>query len=346
MSLTKEILDLLAPNWGEGDPTAEEGWAREAMKTLMAAAADSENHVSIAAFLAALQVRGPRGSHLAGFASALRSMGRKIDFNEPNLVDTCGTGGGIPSLNISTGAALLAAAAGAKVAKHGNRGVTSACGSADILEALGITITPEESKLQRCMREANFAFLFAPHFYQPMGWVRPVRIKMGIRTVFNQLGPLLNPAGAKRQIIGVFHGSQITPTAEALLALGAEIAWVAHGLDGMDEISPLGPSLVARVRQGDPISPETWNLSEASLDPADPLAAAPSGTSAESADRILRGLTDPDSPEFAVLAPTAAAAIHLGLGLDLPQAADLARSTAASGKARDTIRILVEATGP
>lgn len=319
-------------------------WAREAMRTLLASAEDPESHVSIASFLVALQIRGATGAHLSGFAAAIRSVGTSIDFGLPNLVDTCGTGGGSPSFNISTGAALLAAGAGAKVAKHGNRGVTSACGSADLLEALGITITPSHDKLKTAMAETGFAFLFAPHFYEPMKWVRPIRQKIGVRTVFNQLGPLLNPAGAKRQIIGVFHPSLLVNTAQALVHMGAERALVVRGEDGMDEISPVAPTTMVRISQGTAAEPDRWSPDRLGRSHPALESLAPGATPSDSAAKVMTGLTDPSSDEFLCLLPSAAFAVSFSLDVDLSEAVARVHEAAASGQAKQVVADLARVT--
>ncbi len=333
------MLDLLSDDWNLLSDDQQIAWAREAMNTLIASAEDSSNHISIAGFLTALQVKGAKGTHLAGFASALRRLGRSIDFNSDSLVDTCGTGGGSPSFNISTGAALLAAAAGAKVAKHGNKAVTSRSGSADVLNALGIGITPDEEKLQTSMKEAGFAFLFAPFFYEPLKNLAPIRMSLGIRTVFNQLGPLLNPANADKQIIGVYDPALLQPTAQALHLLGANESLVVHGSDGLDEITPTGDTSVWRAGSS---KPETWQTTLFISAPLNHEDIAPGDSAAQSAEMIETALNEVDSVPFLAVLPSAATAVSLSLNLTLEESTALCREAAASGSGSRVLSILRE----
>lgn len=309
------------------------------MNTLIVAAEDPDAHISIAGFLTALQVRGAKGGHLAGFAQALRKLGSRVDFGLPNLVDTCGTGGGAPSFNISTGAALLAAGSGAKVAKHGNRAVTSRSGSADVLAALGIGITGDEAKLKESMARTGFAFLFAPFHYQTMKNLAPIRAKLGVRTVFNQLGPLLNPAGAKRQIIGVYDSRLIGPMAQALKLLGSERSLVVHGEDGLDELSPVSAS---RVRWAGAEEDEVWRPSGFFSDPLLAEDIAPGEEPSDSAAKILEGLSRLASPAFRALLPSAATAVSLSLDLERNEAVAQVRDAVHSGSALRVIEALRE----
>lgn len=309
------------------------------MNTLIVAAEDPDAHISIAGFLTALQVRGAKGGHLAGFAQALRKLGTRVDFGHSNLVDTCGTGGGTPSFNISTGAALLAAGAGAKIAKHGNRAVTSKSGSADVLAALGIGITGEEAKLKASMERTGFAFLFAPYHYLTMKNLAPIRAKLGVRTVFNQLGPLLNPAGAKRQIIGVYEARLLEPMAEALHLLGSEKSLVVHGEDGLDEISPVSST---RIRWAGSREEEIWRPSGFFSESLQADDIAPGEEPSDSAAKILEGLSKADSPAFRALLPSAATALSLSLDLERREAVERVRSAVQSGAAMGVVETLRE----
>lgn len=339
MPLRQEMLDLLSDEWNLVPADQQIVWAREAMNTIIASAEDPSNHISIAGFLASLQVKGAQGAHLAGFAGALRRLGRSIDFGSDQLVDTCGTGGGSASFNISTGAALLAAAAGAKVAKHGNKAVTSRSGSADVLSALGIGITPDEEKLQTCMKEAGFAFLFAPFFYEPLKNLAPIRMALGIRTVFNQLGPLLNPAGARRQVIGVYDPKLLRPTAEALHLLGVDKALVVHGSDGLDEITPTGPT---HVWWAGASSVELWEASQFISSPLTQEEIAPGEDPKHSAGLIEAALTQSDSIPFRAILPSAATAISLSLDLTIEDSVKRARESVESGGGARVLQILRE----
>ena len=209
--------------------------------------------VETAALLAVLATRGEQAPELAGFVEAMRARAIPIpltDEERAELVDTCGTGGGGPlTFNISTGAALVAAAAGAKVAKHGNRAVTSQAGSADVLEALGVPIALGPEMAAECLRETGFRFLFAPLYHPAMKAVASLRRALGFRTIFNLCGPLTNPAGARSQVIGVLAPSRVLLVGRTLAALGAKRAFVVHGTDGIDELTTTGESVVARIEE-------------------------------------------------------------------------------------------------
>src|SRR2546427_10368627 len=203
----------------------------------------------IAGLLVGLRVKGETPDEVAGAARALRAAMVHVDADGVHLVDTCGTGGGaVGTFNISTGAAFVAAGAGAAVAKHGNRSFTSQCGSADVLEALGIGIGLDATGAARVLREARVAFLFAPNFHPAMRHVGPVRRELGTPSIMNLLGPLANPAGAMRQVVGVADRDRAPLLAAALARLGTEHALVVHGRVGMDEISPIGVTDVWEVR--------------------------------------------------------------------------------------------------
>jgi anthranilate phosphoribosyltransferase len=204
-----------------------------------------------AAFLIALRSKGESAEEVAAAARVLRRFALPVATLRAPLVDTCGTGGdGAHTLNISTGAALVAAACGVAVAKHGNRSVSSRCGSADVLEALGLPLELEAEQVGALLDAEGFAFLFAPRFHPAMRAVMPVRRSLAVRTVFNLLGPLANPAGVTRQVVGVFAAAVMPLVAAALAVMGAERAWVVHGDDGLDEISLAAPTRVLEVRDG------------------------------------------------------------------------------------------------
>jgi anthranilate phosphoribosyltransferase len=205
----------------------------------------------IAALLVALRVKGETPDEIAGAAQALRARATRVDVPLDRLVDTCGTGGdGAHTFNISTAAAFVAAAAGARVAKHGNRAASSKCGSADVLAALGAEVELAPDGVAACIQECGIGFLFAPRHHAAMRHVAPVRKELGIRTLFNLLGPLANPAGARRQLLGVPAPHLVPVLAATLVELGAERAFVVHGHGGLDEISPAGATRVAEVRGG------------------------------------------------------------------------------------------------
>jgi anthranilate phosphoribosyltransferase len=222
--------------------------AREAMSSIMAGEATP---AQIGGFLVALRIKGETPDEIAGFAEAIRGHVLAVEPERDDLVDTAGTGGdGQATINISTAAALLAAAAGAGVAKHGNRAVSSASGSADVLEALGFSLEADPERIARSIDELGFGFLFAPTHHPGFRHAAPVRRELATRTVFNVLGPLTNPAGARAQIVGVYDPGLVPTIAEVLSRLGARRAFVVHGAFGVDELSPAGPNLVCEVANG------------------------------------------------------------------------------------------------
>jgi anthranilate phosphoribosyltransferase len=239
-----------------------EGEAERALETIMEGSAPA---AATAALLTALRVKGEAVPEIVGFARAMRRFAEKVDAPD-SVVDTCGTGGDAKgTINVSTAAAFVARGAGVVVAKHGNRAATSRAGSADVLEALGAEIELGPEKVSLCITEAGIGFMFARTHHPAMRFVAPVRAELPFRTVFNLLGPLTNPAGARRQLVGVFGGAYVRPVAEALRDLGAEKALVVHGTDGMDEITVTDRTLVADVSEGGideyEISPEDFGLS-------------------------------------------------------------------------------------
>lgn len=298
----------------------------------------------IGAALAAMAVKGVSGRELAAFAAEVRDNATEVKAGPTNLVDTCGTGGGAPSFNVSTAAALIAAAAGATIAKHGNRGVTSPCGSADVLEALGVRIGAEPERLLHMLETVGIAFMFAPAHHLALRHVGKVRKELGFRTLFNMIGPLANPAGASRQLVGVYDPGVIRPMAEALAQLGTQRAFVVHGNDGLDEISPVTSTEVCEVSDGQVferrLSPEEFGLA-----PVDPSALAPAETIEGNADLLVEALSDKDSPRSQAVLPSAAAALFLaGVAPNLIAGASLARSAVSSGAAMSKLKSLAEAS--
>jgi len=238
--------------------------AGEAERSLEEIMEGTVNPAVTAALLTALRVRGESVGEIVGFARAMRRFAEKVRAPE-GVVDTCGTGGDAKgTINISTAAAFVARGAGVVIAKHGNRAATSQAGSADVLEALGAEIGLGPEEVGRCIAEVGIGFMFARTHHPAMRHVVPVRAELPFRTVFNLLGPLTNPAGATRQLVGVFHGDYVRPVAEALKELGAEKALVVHGTDGLDEITVTAPTLAAEVSDGDvteyEVSPEQLGL--------------------------------------------------------------------------------------
>ena len=231
----------------DGHDLGREG-AREVMGSVMRGEATP---AQIGGFLIALRLKGETADEIAGCAEAMREHVLPVRPRRDDLVDTAGTGGdGAHTLNISTAAALVAAAAGAGVAKHGNRAVSSACGSADVLEALGFRLELPPERIASSIDELGFGFMFAPGHHPAMRHAAPVRRELATRTVFNVLGPLTNPAGARGQVVGVYAPTLVRTIAEVLARLGARRAFVVHGAGGIDELSPAGPNLVAEVVDG------------------------------------------------------------------------------------------------
>jgi anthranilate phosphoribosyltransferase len=268
----------------------------------------------IAALLAALRTKGETAQEIAGAARVMRARGTGVPTTREPLVDTCGTGGDFSgSFNVSTAAALVVAAAGIPVAKHGNRAASSRCGSADVLEALGVTIDLEPELVGRSIDELGIGFLFAPRFHPAMRHAAQARREIGIRTVFNLLGPLTNPAGARRQVIGVPSAAAVPTIAAVLRELGVEAAVVVHGIEGLDEISVCGPTRIATVR--------AEAVEEATIEPADMGLATFSSAEIAGGDaienaRILRDILEGrgSDAQRAVVAANAGAAIWVGDG--------------------------------
>ncbi len=273
--------------------------------------------IQIAALVTAIAARGTTVDELSGFVQALRAMGQPVPLNDAErdeLVDTCGTGGdGQGTFNISTAAALVAAAAGVKVAKHGNRGITSKCGSADVLEALGVPVELSPERAVECLRQTGFMFLYAPSLHPAMKRVKPLRRALGFRTIFNLAGPLANPAGAKAQVVGVFAGVGLV--ADSLARLGVRHAFVVHGRDGLDELTLNGVSEVAEVREHT-VRNFTLEAGDAGLQQA-PLSALQgfdAGGNASLIEQILQGESGPRRD--VVLLNAAAALVIAGRALD------------------------------
>jgi len=300
----------------------------------------------IAALLMGLRVKGETAEEVAGAARALRDAMVRVEANGAHLVDTCGTGGGVVStFNISTAAAFVAAGAGAVVAKHGNRSFTSRCGSADVLEALGVRISLDAADAARVLREACLTFLFAPTFHPAMKYAGPVRRELAVASVMNLLGPLANPAGVRRQVVGVADADRAPLMAGALARLGAEHALVVHGRIGMDEIAPQGITDVWEVQNG---RVNAWEVDPADHGLAIEDVAGLSGAEPRAnAARIERLLGDgPDDPAGrAALLLNAGAAIYVaGLVASYADGVARAREAVRAGRARDALERLRRAT--
>ncbi len=300
--------------------------------------------VQTAAFLIALRTKGETVGELIGLARTMRRLAAPVDAPSADLVDTAGTGGGPSTFNISTAAALVAAGTGCRVAKHGNRSNTSRCGSADLLEALGVRIELGPPDVARCIDEVGFGFMFAPRYHASMKHVVPVRRDLAVRTVFNFLGPLTNPAGASRQLLGVSDRHYQETIAEALVGLGCERALVVAGEDGIDELTIAGPTRVIEVRDG---GTEEWYVEPDDVGAAPaPLEAIAGGDPSENA-KVVRGVLDGIAgPALEVVALNAGAAILVGGGADdLAAGVERAREAISSGAARRVLDRLVELSG-
>ena len=296
--------------------------------------------VQIAALLAGLRVKGETASELAGFAGSLRGHAVRVDCGIDNLVDTCGTGGArLKTFNISTAAAFVAAGAGVYVAKHGNRAITSKCGSADVLGALGVNVDPGVENVAKCIREARIGFMFAPKFHPAMKYVQPIRKELGFRTVFNILGPLANPAFASAQVMGVPEEGMMAMIAETLKLLGIERALVVHS-DGLDEISTMGPTKVLSLKDGQiessEIKPEDFGMERAEFDL---LAGGDAETNAVIVRDVLCGKETGARKDIVVL-NAAAAIIVSGKADDFAGGIKLADESISSGAAEAARRCL------
>jgi anthranilate phosphoribosyltransferase len=295
----------------------------------------------IGGFLVALRFKGETAEEIAGCAEAMRAHVLPVRPTRDDLVDTAGTGGdGAHTLNISTAAALVAAAAGAAVAKHGNRAVSSASGSADVLEALGFSLEQPPARIAASIDELGFGFMFAPTHHPAMRHAAPARRELATRTVFNVLGPLTNPAGARAQVIGVYAPGLVRVMAEVLAQLGARRAFVVHGAGGIDELSPAGPNLVCEVVDGE-VRERTIDPQELGLDRCDPDALR-GGTPAENAASIRTVFAGaPGGPRDAILLNAAGAIAAAGHAADLREGIELARAAVDSGAAAARLDELV-----
>jgi len=301
--------------------------------------------VQKSALLVALRMKGETPEEITGAALAMRERVTPLNVYRAQLVDTCGTGGdGRGTFNISTVAALVAAAAGANVAKHGNRAVSSACGSADLLVALGVNIDLDAPRMSRVLEETGIAFLFAPKLHPAMGAVAPIRRELGVRTIFNVLGPLTNPAFARRQVLGVYAAHLVDVIARVLLALGADHAMVVHSHDGLDEISISAATQICEVIDGEirdyTLEPEALGVERA---PIEEIAGGDSAENARIALAILSGETNGARRD--IVAVNAGAALYVsGAVSTLRDGVALASNTIASGAAMRKLEELASAT--
>ncbi len=311
--------------------------AREVMGSVMEGEATP---AQIGGFLVALRLKGETPDEIAGCAEAMRAHVLHVRPQRDDLVDTAGTGGdGQSTINISTAAALVAAAAGSAVAKHGNRAVSSASGSADVLEALGFSLEQEPERIARSIDELGFGFLFAPSHHPAMRHAAAVRRELGTRTVFNVLGPLTNPAGARAQIVGVYSPQLVRTIADVLARLGSRRAFVVHGAAGIDELSPAGPNLVCEVVDGEVHEREIDPL-ELGVPRCDP-AELRGGSPEQNALVIREVFAGRDgAARDAILLNAAGAIAAGGHATDLREGLALAREAVASGAAGERLEAL------
>ena len=341
MGVLKELLK----------PLAEDGAAltrEQAVAVLEEILTGEVPEVLVASMVAVMATRGEQAPELAGFVDVMRARVTPVpltDEERASLVDVVGTGGGGPlTFNISSGAALVAAAAGAKVAKHGNRAVTSRCGAADVLEALGVPITLGPEMAAECLRETGFMFLFAPLYHPAMKILGPLRKTLGYRTIFNLVGPLSNPAEARTQVVGVLAPSKVLLVGRTLVALRAKRAFVVHGLDGIDELTTTGESVVARVEESETgestlkasrVTPEMAGLPIATLDQ---IVGGDVATNASLLFDVLTGI--PGARRDIVLFNAAAGLVAAGLATDLKQGVEMGAEAIDSGQAAVTLEKL------
>ena len=336
--MSDDLKPLLA-KVADGQSLAE-AEAERAFDIIMSGEA---TQAQIGAFLMGLRVRGETVDEIAGAVRVMRAKALKVEAPD-DAIDVVGTGGDASgTYNISTGAALVVAAAGVPVAKHGNRALSSRSGAADVLEALGVDIEADMALVKRSIWEANIGFLMAPRHHSAMRHVGGPRVEMGVRTIFNLLGPLSNPAGVTRQLTGAFSRDWIEPMASALMLLGCERAWVVHGSDGIDELTTTGSTYVAELDDG--------RIRTFEVTPADaglPLARAEDlkGGDAETNAGAIRGLLDGGTGAYrdVVLYNAAAALVVAGKAEDLRSGVAVAGEAVDSGEARATLDRLVAIT--
>ncbi len=327
-----ETLDRLA----SGEDLDERG-AEQVLAEIMEGRA---GEIEIAGILIALRTKGETVDELVGMARTMRRLATRVEPGRDDVVDTAGTGGGPSTFNVSTVAALVAAGAGCAVAKHGNRSNTSLCGSADLLEELGVPLDLSPEEIAASIDENGFGFMFAPLHHEAMRHVVPVRKALGVRTIFNLLGPLTNPAGARRQVVGISDRAFQDRIAAALAGLDAEHALVVSAADGTDEIALTSPTRILEVRNGD-VREWTVEPDQLGLRPAEPEELA-GGTPAENADTARRILTGDDSPARDLVLVNAAAAILVaGRADDLTEGVGIAAEAIDSGAAARVLERLV-----
>jgi anthranilate phosphoribosyltransferase len=345
------ILDALHQVANHGRSLSREQ-AREVMSEMLAGRA---TQAQIGALLVALHMKGETIEEIVGFAEAIRNAAANLELRANSsldvsgterdaLVDTCGTGGDASgTFNISTATSFVVAGAGVRVAKHGNRSVTSQCGSADVMESLGIRIDLPPSRVAECLEKVGLAFLFAPTMHSALRYVQPVRRELKLRTVFNLLGPLTNPAKASAQVVGVYSKALVEKVAQALCMLGLKRALVVHGSDGLDEITTSGETYISEVRDGTVrsyrVAPEQFGIKRSGLDE---LSGGDAAANAQLIRNILNG--EQSAKRDVVVLNSAAALVAASRANTIEEAIPLATTSLDSGAAREKLNALVDFT--
>lgn len=341
--MPNEVLTKAIDRLADGNSLTE----AESASVLEEIMSGNSSEVQTAAFLVALRTKGETVDEVVGLAKTMRSFSVKVDAGDTLIVDTCGTGGDKShTFNVSTTAAFVVAGAGASVAKHGNRSATSQCGSADVLEALGADLNISADKVASCIKKVGIGFMFAPMHHQAMKHVVPVRKELGVRTIFNFLGPLTNPAGAGFQLIGVSNRDYVDLIARALKVLGCKHGMVVHGEDGLDEISISGPSYAAEVYADSDeirtyaIEPAKLGLSEAAGNEM-----LRGGPAEENAGILKSILTGEEGPRRDIVLINAAAALYVcGVAANIEDGLQLARQSIDSGAAKQKLEQFISET--
>ncbi len=340
--MPNDVLSAALAELTAGRDLTQEG-AREVLLEIMGGRAGD---AQTGAFLSALRVKGETADEIVGMARAMSELAEKVDVDADVILDTCGTGGDrAGTFNISTAAALVAAGAGVTVAKHGNRSATSKCGSADVLEALGVVIDLAPEHVSRCIATCGIGFMFAPRHHLAMKYVAPVRRELGMATTFNLIGPLTNPAGARHQLIGVADARYVDRIAQAVRLMGNDRNLIVHSEDGLDEISTTCPTSVVEVFAGQgfdkryEVTPEQFGMARAKLED---LAG---GDAAENA-ALLRAVVDGEpGPRLDIVLLNAGAALYIAEAAgSIADGVEKARAAVASGAARDKLDVLVATT--
>jgi anthranilate phosphoribosyltransferase len=337
-----DVLSAALQELSRGHDLSEEQ-ARGVLLEIMGGRA---GEAQTAAYLSALRVKGETAEEIVGMARAMTELAEKVEVDADVVLDTCGTGGdGAHTFNISTAAALVAAGAGVTVAKHGNRSATSRCGSADVLEALGVAIDIAPAQVSRCIELAGIGFMFAPRHHLAMRHVAPVRRELGMATTFNLIGPLTNPAGARHQLIGVADARYVERIARAVRMMGNERNLIVHSEDGLDEISTTCPTAVVEVFAGQgydvryQVAPEEFGLARARLED---LAG---GDAAENAGHVRAVLDGVPGPRLDIVLLNAGAALFIAEAAgSIAEGVEKARAAVASGAARAKLDALVVTT--